>query len=96
MRNLLALVTCLYVLTGCKNPTKDFQKLADDACACNDADAACGQKVMADIVTFAEHNRMSDGEQTKMVEAGKRINDCLLSTGVGPKAVTAALEKMDR
>ena len=92
----LAIVTVVYVLTGCKNPTKDFQGLAEQACSCADGDAACGQKVMADIVSFAEHNKMSDGEQSKMIEAGKRINDCLLSTGVGPKAATAALEKLDK
>ncbi len=96
MRNFLAVVACLYVLTGCKNATKEFQGLADKACACTEGDAACGQKVMADIVSFAEHNKMSDGDQTKMIDAGKRINDCLLSTGVGPKAVFAALEKMDK
>ena len=96
MRHFLAVMTCLYVLTGCKNPTKEFQGLADEACACTENDAACGQKVMSDIVSFAEHNKMSDGDQSKMIDAGKRINDCLLQTGVGPKAVTAALERMDK
>jgi hypothetical protein len=96
MRTFLAIMSCIYILTGCKNSTKEFEQLAEQACTCADADEACGAKAMADLTSFAEHNKASDGDQKRILEAGKRINDCLLSTGMKPKAVTAALEKMIR
>lgn len=87
-------VTAL-LLAGCsKDPTGEFEKLADRACECATDDQSCGSKVLSDVVTFTEHHKASDGNQGRITEAGKRIYDCLTMTGAKPKDVTAALEHM--
>ena len=89
----MLLATCLLVI-GCKNPTKELESLADRACECADGDTTCGNKVLADLATFADHN--SAPGTTAFNQAGVRINDCLMSTGIKPRELTAALEKMVR
>ena len=86
-------VGCLFVL-GCKDPTKDFEALADRACQCAENDAACGAKVLSDLVTFTEHTKYGDGNQSRLNAAGVRISNCLVESGVNTDKVTAALEKM--
>jgi hypothetical protein len=93
MRFLLVIVGCLS-FAGCKDATKDFEGLAERACACAADDVACGNKVLADLVTFTDHAKMSDGNQAKITAAGVKISGCLSSSGVQEKQVTAALEKM--
>ena len=87
------LVGCLFAI-GCKDATKDFEALADRACACAEDDAACGAKVLADLVTFTDHTKYGDGSQSRITQAGVKISNCLVSSGVQPDKVTAALEKM--
>lgn len=93
MKFVALIVGCL-VVVGCKNPTKDLEALADRACECADADMACGNKVMADLSAFAESN--SSPGTPAFNRAGIRLNDCLMSAGVKPRELTAALEKMAR
>jgi hypothetical protein len=81
------------LLAGCsKDPTQDFEKLADKACECPLDDSACGQKALDELIKFADTNKTSDPR--KINEAGKRLYDCLSNAGVKPTKVTAALEKM--
>lgn len=89
-----SLVVCLFLAAGCKDSTKDFEQLADRACACPQEDTACGNKVLADLVTFAEHNKSSDGDQRRITEAGVRLDECLVNAGVKQTELTAALGKM--
>ena len=93
MRFIPVIVTCL-LFAGCKDAAKDFEKLADRACECAPEDAACGNKVLTDVMKFAETHKTSDGDMHRINEAGKRIYDCLGSAGIQPNALTAALEKM--
>ena len=93
MRLLSFVLGCL-LFTGCKDATKDFESLAERACACADNDAACGNKVLADLVTFTEHTKLSDGNQARITQAGVKISNCLMDTGMQPNQITAALEKM--
>ncbi len=91
MKLRMLVVSCLLV-AGCKNPTKEFQGLADRACACEEQDARCGNKVLADLSTFSENNK-TNGSQD-WIKAGMRLTDCLTQTGVKPRELTAALEKI--
>ncbi len=84
--------SCLFVVGCSKNTKENFEKLADQACACEADDAACGTKALAELNKFAESNKTSDPHQIN--EAGKRIYDCLSNSGVKPTEVTAVLEKM--
>jgi hypothetical protein len=84
----------LALLVGCKDPAKDFEKLADRACECPADDTACGTKVLSDVAKFAETHKTSDGDTARMNEAGRRIYSCLGSAGILPDQLTAALEKM--
>jgi hypothetical protein len=93
MRFIPFIASCV-LLVGCKDAAKDFEKLADRACECAPDDAACGNKVLADVAKFAETHKTSDGDVSRINEAGKRISDCLGSAGIQPNALTAALEKM--
>ncbi|HEY5952416.1 MAG TPA: hypothetical protein VIV40_43255 [Kofleriaceae bacterium] len=93
MRFIPVIAACL-LFAGCKDTAKDFEKLADRACECASDDAACGNKVLADVAKFAETHKTSDGDVNRINEAGKRIYDCLGSTGIQANALTAALEKM--
>lgn len=93
MRFISFFATCA-LLIGCNNAAKDFEQLADRACECEAEDTACGNKVLNDVVKFAETHKTSDGDATRINEAGKRIYDCLGSAGIQPNALTAALEKM--
>jgi hypothetical protein len=77
---------------GCKGPEKDFEALADRACACADNDTACGAKVLADVSKFTAANS-TNGSQ-KWIETGVRLNDCLTSTGVQPTEVTTVLAQL--
>ena len=90
---MMIVVACL-AFAGCKNPTKGLESLADRACQCAENDTACGNKVLADLATFAEHN--SAPGSSSFNKAGVRLNDCLVTTGVKPRELTAALEKMAR
>ena len=88
-------IVCVALFAGCgKNTTKEMEGLAERACACADNDAACGSKVLSDLVAFTEHNKLTDGDLRTVTEAGAKISNCLVSTGVGGDKVTAALEKM--
>jgi hypothetical protein len=91
---LYTLVVSALLLVGCKDAAKDFEKLADRACECEADDASCGNKVLSDVVKFAETHKTSDGDVHRINEAGKRIYDCLGTAGIMPNALTAALEKM--
>ena len=91
MRIMMVVLACL-AFAGCKSPTKEMQKLADRACACEEADTACGNKVLADLATFAEHTTAPMSSEFN--QAGTRLNDCLMSTNIKPRELTAALEKM--
>jgi hypothetical protein len=93
MRFIPFIVSC-GLLFGCKNAADDFEKLADQACECGPDDAACGNKVLGDVMKFAETHKTSDGDVNRINEAGKRIYDCLGTAGIQPNALTAALEKM--
>ena len=93
MRFIPFIASCL-LLVGCKDAADDFEKLADHACECAADDTACGNKVMSELVKFAETHKTSDGDAHRINEAGKRIYDCLGSAGIQPNALTAALEKM--
>ena len=92
MKFLALAVSCL-VFVGCKNPTKEFESLADRACACAE-DASCGKKVLADLAAFSDANK-TDGNAA-WIKAGVRLNDCLISTGVQQRELTAALEKISK
>ncbi len=87
-------VLALLAVTGCKNPTKELEQLADRACACAESDTSCGNKVLADLSAFAENTKAPGS--TAFNQAGVRVNDCLMSAGVKPRELTAALEKMAR
>lgn len=95
MRFLPVIVACL-LFVGCKDASKDFEKLADEACECAPDDLKCGNKVLAEVAKFAESHNMSDGDIKRFNEAGQRINSCLGSAGILPDQLTAALEKMGR
>jgi hypothetical protein len=94
MRFFSFVVSALFVVGCSGSAEKDFEKLAEQACACAPDDAACGNKVLADVTKFAETHKTSDGDMHRINEAGKRVYDCLASSGVKPASVTAALEKM--
>jgi len=87
-------VTCLLVVGCKKDPTADFEKLADRACECALEDAACGSKVLTDVTKFAETHKTSEGDMHRINEAGKRMYSCLSNSGIKPTEVTSALEKM--
>jgi hypothetical protein len=91
---LIPFIASCVLFLGCKDATDDFEKLADRACECASDDAACGNKVLSDVAKFAETHKTSDGDVTRMNDAGRRIYDCLGSAGILPNALTAALEKM--
>jgi hypothetical protein len=93
MRIMMVVLASLTFL-GCKNPTKELEHLADRACECAESDTACGNKVLADLAAFADTNRAPGS--TAFNQAGIRLNDCLMSAGVKPRELTAALEKMAR
>ena len=90
----LSVVVGLVLFTGCKDATKDFEGLADRACQCAEDDAACANKVLADLVAFTAHTKISDGNLQRITQAGARISNCLVGAGAQPDRVTAALEKM--
>jgi len=92
MKLLSLFVACLFV-TGCKNPTKDFQGLADRACECAENDTACGNKVLADLTAFAADHKAPGTSDFNA--AGVKIDRCLNEAGVEPRQLTAALEKLD-
>jgi hypothetical protein len=79
---------------GCKDAADDFEKLADQACECEIDDASCGNKVLTELVKFTETHKTSDGDVTRINEAGRRISECLGKAGILPNTLTAALEKM--
>ena len=88
-------VVAVLLLAGCKkDPTTEFEKLADRSCECATDDLACGSKVFTDLVSFTEQHKASDGNQARITAAGKRIYDCLTMSSVKPKEVTSALEHM--
>jgi hypothetical protein len=93
MRFIPFIAACL-LLIGCKDPAKDFEALADRACECAPDDSACGTKVLSDVAKFAETHKTSDGDPSRMNEAGRRISSCLGSAGILEPDLTAALEKM--
>ncbi len=84
-------VICVFAV-GCKNPEKNFEALADRACACPDYDTACGAKVLADLSKFTAENSTNGGQ--RWIEVGVRLNDCLTSTGVQPAQVTTVLAQL--
>jgi len=88
------LVLVSLAVTGCKNPTKGLEQLADRACECAENDTACGNKVLADLAVFADGTKAPGSSAFN--QAGIRLNDCLVSAGVKPRELTAALEKMAR
>jgi hypothetical protein len=90
----ISFIASAALLVGCKDAAKDFESLADRACECAPEDTACGNKVLSDVVKFAETHKSSDGDSTRINEAGRRIYDCLGSAGIQANALTAALEKM--
>lgn len=91
MRLLPLVASCLFFL-GCQNTAKGFEQLADRACECAEQDAACGNKVLADLAKFSETNKTSGGKD--WVKAGVRLHDCLTATGVKMGELTAALERI--
>ena len=93
MRIFTLVMSCL-LFTGCKDATKGFEDLADRACTCAEEDAACGDKVLADVVSFAEHNKISDGNYEKITQAGVRLNNCLTATGINQTKLVSALDRM--
>jgi hypothetical protein len=93
MRFLPFIASCALLL-GCKDAADDFEKLAERACECAPDDASCGNKVLDDVVKFAETHKTSDGDPHRINEAGRKMYDCLGSAGILPNALTAALEKM--
>jgi len=93
MRIISFVAGCL-LLVGCKDTTGQFEKLADQACECAMEDSTCGNKVLGDVVKFAESHSMSDGNANRINAAGKKLNECLMNTGVREKELTSALEKM--
>ena len=93
MRFIPFIASCVLLL-GCKDAADDFEKLAEQACACAPDDASCGNKVLSDLVKFAETHKTTDGDAHRINEAGRKIYDCLGSAGILPDTLTATLEKM--
>ena len=84
-------VSCLLFL-GCQSTAKEFEGLADRACECAEQDAACGNKVLADLAKFSETHKTTGSKD--WIKAGVRLHDCLTATGVKMGELTAALEKI--
>jgi len=93
MKLVAVLVTGLLAV-GCNNPTKEFQGLADRACQCAEADTGCGNQVLTQLAAFAADHKAPGTSDFN--QAGVRLNDCLTATGVEPRQLTAALEKLDK
>jgi len=82
------------LFAGCRNDAKEFENLAAKACACAEGDSACGSKVLGDVVKFADEHGSSHADQRRINEAGVKLSECLINTGVKQTALTAALERM--
>lgn len=95
MRLASVLVTCLLAI-GCKSgdPTSEFEGLAKRACSCAFEDAACGNKVLADVAAFARNHKTSDLDLKRMIAAGENVDKCLLGAGVERPKLVSALEPM--
>jgi hypothetical protein len=88
------LVVSVLVFSGCRDDAKEFEAIAQQACECAEGDAACGEKVLAAVVKFADDHGTKHSDQARINEAGVKLTNCLLETGVKPTALTAALERM--
>ena len=93
MRSVLVFVCCL-AIAACRSDAKDFEALADQACACEEGDTACGNKVLAGVNKYAEEHGTSHSDQDRITAAGVRLHECLINTGVQQTALTAVLERM--
>ena len=87
-------VVCCLLGAGCRDDAKEFEQLAEQACACDEGDTACGTQVLAGVVKFAETHGTSHSDQGRINQAGARLHECLINTGVKPNELTAALERM--
>lgn len=85
------LLACIFVL-GCSDASKDVEKLADRACACQDK--ACADKVIDDLVTFAKENKNARGDEKKATAAASRLATCAIKAGADPSAMVTKMKSL--
>lgn len=85
------------LVAGCaKDVTKDFEELANKACACADKkDAACGNAVLDEMITLVKESRNVKGDERKAAEASKRLGECLLRSGVKGLDIATKINAID-
>jgi hypothetical protein len=86
-------IALLVSLAACnKDVTGDVEKLADRACACQDA--ACGKAVLDDLVKLAHDQKNANGDKDKINAAAQRLGKCVVEHGVAVSDVMAAMQQM--
>ena len=90
-----AIIASLVVAAaGCgqKDITADIEGLADRACACKDA--ACGDKVVDDLVALAKDNKSAGGDEARAQAAAQKLGQCAITAGVDPKTLVAKMRSL--
>jgi hypothetical protein len=85
------------LLAGCaKDVTKEFEQLAERACACADQkDTACGKAVLGDMVKLVKESRNVTGDEPRTAAAAKRLGECLLRSGVKSVEISNAINALN-
>jgi hypothetical protein len=84
MRNSWVLVSALVFGVGCRDLTKDVEKLADRVCACKDK--ACADPLVEEFLRFIKEHKNDRGDEERARAAGKRFGECAVNAGVDAKA----------
>ena len=87
----LALFVANYVV-GCKQDvTKNFEGLADRACACAVVkDKLCGKRALAEAIQLGDTKGIT-ADEPKVAAAVKRMGECLLRTGLTSAEIAEAI-----
>ena len=94
MKRIAILVTFLGLsLSACKKDvTADIEALADRACKCTDA--ACADKVIADLVTLAKNNKDAGGDKERAGKAAQKMMECAMKAGADPSKLMDSLKDL--
>lgn len=80
---------------GCKKDmAKDVENFADRACACKDA--ACAEKVVDELVSYAQEHKNADGDQKRANEAAKRLGTCVIKAGMSLEKLQSQMLKLQK
>jgi len=95
MRKFLGTIFALSLalsVASCKDASKEIEKFADAACACENAE--CADKVLEDFAKFAKENKNARGDQERANAAGQKLGKCLVEKGVDTKKLMDTLSEL--